>query len=175
MNRLRYILVVLMTYCILALQIHAKEVSNNEKSEQEISLLRNEVKKLKKDKLKLKKDKLKLSEELAVHKPQNLPKMQQSDIDNKHFNTERIFRLRSANCFDFNGDMSCMYQILKLDNNRIGYLLYKANRVFDSNTKIGRLIDKEGRLLNILTSEDAKKIRKWEKNNSDLLILLMTY
>ena len=116
----------------------------------------------------------KLFKELEIYKPQNLPEFKQSDITNKYFNVKRIFRLRSANCFDFNGDMSCMYQALNLDDNRTGYLLYKANRVFKVDTKIDKITSKDGEILEILTSLNAKKIRKWEKKNPDLLILLAT-
>ena len=117
----------------------------------------------------------KLFKELEIYKPQNLPEFKQSDITNKLFNVKRIFRLRSANCFDFNGDMSCMYQALNLDDNRTGYLLYKANRVFKVDTKIDKITNKNGEILKVLTSSNAKKIRKWEKKNPDLLILLATY
>lgn len=177
-NGLTQILIVLVFYPILAIGFEAGEFlskQNLQKDKEAINSLKDKVDKLNKENLKLKKEKIKLSEQLAVHKPQNLPRFQQSDILNNHFNVERIFRLRSVNCFDFNGDMSCMYQVLELDHNKTAYLVYKANRVFDSNTKINKIVNKEGELLNLLTLKKAKKIKKWEKKNPDLLILLATY
>ncbi|MDQ7085777.1 MAG: hypothetical protein Q9M36_13090 [Sulfurovum sp.] len=116
-----------------------------------------------------------LFKELEIYKPQNLPIFKPKDIRDKHFNIERIFRLRSANCFDFNGDMSCMYRTFKLDDNRTAYFIYKANRVFDLKMKLDTIMDKEGYIVNILTRREFKNIKKWERNNPDLLILLSTY
>lgn len=150
-------------------------VSEKEKLQKQNNNFRKEIYSMKSEINKLYIANEELFKELEIYKPQNLPKFKPKDITDKYFNVERIFRLRSANCFDFNGDMSCMYQTLELDNNRTGYLLYKANRAFDTDTKIDRIVNKEGELLTVLTVKSAKKIKKWEKKNTDLLILLSTY
>jgi len=117
----------------------------------------------------------KLKKELEVYKPQKLPKLTQADLTNKNLNIERIYRIRSGDCFDPNGDKSCLFRKIQVSEQKEGYLIYKTNRIVDESIIDNEFVSNEGTILKILTKEHAKMIKKWEKQNPELLILLSDY
>ena len=133
----------------------------NQKLTQDIDMLKTQYQHVKK--------------ELDFYKPQKLPKLTKADFDDKHFNMERIYKLRSAICFDPNGDASCLFQKVSIGDNKEGYLLYKANRIIDESLILGGVFNKEGEVVGILTEQDAKIIKKWEQENPELLLLMADY
>jgi len=171
------------------LYLISNALSSQNMPEQEVKLLISRLEQLAIDnqKLKLENDNFKkqineldiknqkLLKDLETCKPQNLPTFKSSDLETKDFNLERILRLRSADCFDHNGDMSCMYTTIDLEGGKIGYLLYKANRVFNFENQQVEIVNDEGYKLDVLTKDNANKIKKWERENPDLLIILSDY
>ncbi len=116
-----------------------------------------------------------LEEELAALRPKRLPPLTQEDLSGKNLVLKRVYTIRSGECFDHNGDRSCMVHEFLTPEGRKCYLVYKANRILSDDEAVRGIIDKSGRELRIVSRELSEKIRTWEKENPDLLPLLMTY
>jgi len=122
----------------------------------------------------LKEENMKLSIELSKYKSTPLPMFKIEDLKNRKLILTRIFSVKSGNCFDVNGCMSCFFCKVQINNDANAFLLYKTNRMFKINEKI-EIYDKMGHSLNLLTRKDAKLLLEWEKQKPHLLISLPNY
>jgi len=120
-------------------------------------------------------EKTALDEELRRLRPVQLPPLSMDDVARKELVLKRVYTIRSGECFDHNGDRSCMYHSFVSEKGRKCYLVYKANRILSSDEAVRGIVDKSGRELHVVTIEVSETIRTWEKTNPDLLPLLMTY
>jgi hypothetical protein len=64
-----------------------------------------------------------------------------------------VFSVQSGDCFDVNGYMTCFYGKVHIDDDTIGYIIYKANRAFANDDEPLVLYNDLGDRLSLLTPQ----------------------
>ncbi|MCP3959058.1 MAG: hypothetical protein GY719_14500 [bacterium] len=106
--------------------------------------------------------------------PTILPAFQSDDLKNNTLVLRRVFSIRTEQCFDRAGVPSCLVAELDTEEGG-GYVIYKANRTFDTGGQIPSLHNSYGEELKLVTKSLADKIRAWESENPHNSIRLGAY
>jgi len=116
-----------------------------------------------------------LKEELRVAKPDPAPLATTAELNDRKVVITRVFSVQSGDCFDVNGYMTCFYAKVHIDDDTIGYIIYKANRAFSNDDESLVLFNDSGDRLSLLTPKDAEAIRVWERQYPNLYQSLFNY
>jgi hypothetical protein len=115
-----------------------------------------------------------LEKKLHTLQPEVLPSFQSRDLENNQIVLQRVYSIRTGNCFNERGHPSCL--CLQLDESgSASFVVYKSNRVFPETSKPPKLHNNYGQSLSLVTSDIAKAILDWEEKNQDRQIRLESY
>lgn len=115
-----------------------------------------------------------LEKKLSSLQPEILPSLQPSDLEDNLVVIQRVYSVRTGNCFNERGQPSCLYWRVA-ESGGPSFIVYKANRVFPETSKLPKLHNSYGQSLKVVTSDIAKTILGWEEKNQDSQIRLESY
>ncbi len=107
----------------------------------------------------------------TLYSPQGSPLRFAAERDLLHWtlNLERLYSIRTGDCFDSQGRSSCMYRTFGSAAETEGYVLYKLHRSFKAGD-LPEIFDTTGTKLTLVTSEMSKRIHEWEQEHPDLAV-----